>query len=76
MNSVEHIIKILNNNPNFTSNIIIDQNTVMCGCVVINKLIINSLYCDVILVDDTVGISKLNCTVKILFVKMQMVIYK
>ena len=64
LNSVEYIIKRLNNNPNFASNVIIDQNKVMCGCVVINKLIINSPYCDVIMVDDTVGISKLNYAVE------------
>ena len=44
----------------FISTVIKDENGLLCGCVVINKFIINSGICDVLAVDDTVGVCKLD----------------
>ena len=63
LNSVYNVIKLLNRNKNFISSVLMDQNDAMCGCVVVNKFVVNS-YCDIIIVDDTVGVDKLDYPVE------------
>ena len=59
-----NVIKLLNRNKNFISSVLMDQNDAMCGCVVVNKFVINSSYCDILIVDDTVGVDKLDYPVE------------
>lgn len=60
LNTFEELVKRLKNNNYFISTAIKDEDGLLCGCVVINKLIITSKICDILVVDDTVGISKLD----------------
>ena len=69
LNDVNNLIETLNKNEYFISSVIKNQNGHLCGCVIINKLLINSYYCDILTVDDTVGVCKLNFPVETIVCK-------
>ena len=50
----------MKNHPYFSSTIIEDNEHRFCGCVVVNRLIIDKPFCDILVIDDTVGVSSIN----------------
>ncbi len=63
LNNVYHIIEQLQTTPLFISKIL-KKGDVIIGCIIINRVMIKSNYCDIIIIDDTVGVVKLGYPVE------------
>ncbi len=57
LNSLDEIEKELNKHDEFSTIILQDQEGRLCEIITINKLIVKSSYCDILIVDDTVGVN-------------------
>ena len=57
LNSLDEIEKELNKYDELSSVILQDPEGRLCEIITINKLIVNSSYCDILVVDDTVGVN-------------------
>ena len=64
-NDVNNIIKNLEVESDFRSKIIKSRDGVVVGCTIINKYLARTNYCDVLVVDDTVGVLSLNYPIEI-----------
>ena len=56
LNDVQYISNELSQYKEFSSVIHTDQDNKLLSCVVLNRILINTHYCDILTVDDTVGI--------------------
>ena len=56
LNSVEYISNELTKYKEFSSAIYTDQENKLTCCVVVNRLLVNTHYCDILIVGDTVGV--------------------
>jgi len=64
LNDIEYIVNELNELEDFRSAIIKTKDKVIVGCVVVNVHIIRSCFCDVLVIDDSVGINSLHYPVE------------
>ena len=60
INSPNYIIDRLSKDKHFSSRSLKDQNGAYCGCIIVNKIIVNTAYCDVLVLDDTVNVCEID----------------
>ena len=68
-NIIDYLISAMENNSLFRTKIMKGYGNTIVQCVSINKVIAKSYYCDVLIVDDTVGVIGMNCYVRIVSCK-------
>ena len=65
LNSINYLFETLKKYGNyFATSLIVDNNEILCDCVIINTIIINSPYCDILTIDYTIGVDKLDYPVE------------
>jgi len=70
LNDVDYLVEFLDQNPLFSKKIIKgDDKKTIVQCICINKVIARSNFCDIIIVDDTVGVVSLNYPVEVVVVR-------
>ena len=69
LNSIDYLISTMEKNSLFRTKIMKGDDDTIVQCVSINKVIAKSYYCDVLIVDDTVGVVGFNYPVEIVSCK-------
>jgi len=69
LNSAKGISEALKEYEEFSTEIIMDQQKRICEIVIINKMVMRNAYCDVLTIDDTVGVDTLDYPIECVIAK-------